>query len=351
MVTVKVKKEYFSLLLIFLFVFLLFRFPSEMKDGITNGLLICFNTVLPSLFPFLVLSSYIVKSDILSPIYNFLAPATRVIFKQPACAVSAIILSMIGGFPVGLKMINDLVVREEITKNQAKRLCFFCMNAGPAFTITAVGGNMLKSPVAGVIIYSSLCVSSLILGFLSRFFCDDESKHTRIKQYHPSGISVLSASVTSGVNNILGICGWIVLFNGLVECFNSFNSNYFLSLFFKTTFEVTGACNEFAGKIPLPLFSFIIGFGGFCVHCQVLDCLKNCKVKYPHFLFTRVINGCLSAIITHIILIFIPVEIEVFANSDEIHPAPFSVSIWGFVALILMCIIMIFDIDRKKKVC
>ena len=350
MVTVKVKKEYFTLILIILFTVLLFRFPDEIKNGITRGLSICFYTIIPSMFPFLVLSSYVVNSDILSPIYRFLSPVTNVLFRQPACVVPVIILSMIGGFPVGIKMVNDLFMRKEITENQAKRLCCFCMNSGPAFTITAVGANMLHSSLAGVVIFASLCISSLIMGFFTRFFtCEDNSKKT--KQYHLSHLSSLSTSVTSGINSILGICGWIVLFSGLIECLHTINPNEFLSLFITTTFEVTGACNEFAGKIPLPIFAFIIGFGGFCVHCQVLDCLTNCKLKYAHFLFSRVIHGSLSGIFTYIFLLFIPIEIEVFANTSNIQPAPFSVSIWGFVALVLMCVIMIFDIDRKKKVC
>ena len=55
MVTVKVKKEYFTLILIILFTVLLFRFPDEIKNGITRGLSICFYTIIPSMFPFLVL--------------------------------------------------------------------------------------------------------------------------------------------------------------------------------------------------------------------------------------------------------------------------------------------------------
>ncbi len=351
MITLKVKKEYFSIILIFLLIFLLFKFPDAIKSGITDGLSICFQTVIPSLFPFLVLSSYIVNSNILNPFYKFLSPITKVIFKQPANAVPVIILSMIGGFPIGLKMIKDLFKREEITENQAKRLCLFCMNSGPAFTITVVGANLLRSTLAGVIIYLSLCISSLIIGFLSRFIFRDDVRQCRVKQYHITDLSTLSASVTSGINNILGICGWIVLFCGFIECFNDLNSNYFLSVFVKTTVEVTKACIDFSGKIALPYLAFIIGFGGFCVHFQILDCLKECNLNYSHFLFSRVSNGCLSAIITYIILIFVPVEIDVFGNSSEIHSAPFSVSVWGFIALIVMCIIMIFDIDRKKKVC
>lgn len=351
MVTVKVKKEYFSIVLIILLVFLLFKFPDAIKSGITEGLSICFQTVIPSLFPFLVLSSYVVNSNILNPFYRFLSPVTRVLFKQPANAVPVIILSMIGGFPVGLKMIKELFKREEITEIQAKRLCLFCMNSGPAFTITVVGANLLRSTLAGVVIYSSLCISSLIIGFFTRFIFRDDGRNCPVKQYRITDLSTLSASVTSGINNILGICGWIVLFSGFIECFNILNSNYFLSIFVKTTVEVTRACIEFSGKIALPYLAFIIGFGGFCVHFQILDCLKKCKMNYSHFLFSRVMNGCLSAIITYIILIFVPVEIDVFATSNDIQPASFSVSIWGFIALIIMCIIMIFDIDRKKKVC
>ena len=40
MVTVKVKKEYFTLILIILFTVLLFRFPDEIKNGINHQELI-----------------------------------------------------------------------------------------------------------------------------------------------------------------------------------------------------------------------------------------------------------------------------------------------------------------------
>lgn len=350
MITVKVKKEYFSIILIILLIFLLFRFPDAIKNGITDGINICLQTVIPSLFPFLVLSSYIVNSNILSSFYILLSPVMKILFRQSANAVPVILLSMIGGFPVGLKMVKELFKREEITENQAKRLCLFCMNCGPAFAITVIGTNMLRSTLAGVIIFSSLCISSLIIGFFTRFiFRDDNSQH-QVRHYRITDLSTLSASVTSGINSILGICGWIVLFSGFIECFDIINSNYFLSIFVKTTVEVTNACNKFAGKIALPFITFIIGFGGFCVHFQVLDCLKECKVNYSHFLLSRVINGCISAVITYVVLIFIPVDIDVFGNTSQIHSIPFSVSPWGFFALIIMCIIMIFDIDRKKKI-
>ena len=161
----------------------------------------------------------------------------------------------------------------------------------------------------------------------------------------------LSASVSDGLHGILNICAWIVLFSALTECLKVFIYNKEVLAFCTCILEISRGCAVSVGKFPLSFFSFFVGFGGICVHCQVSGYLKTCEIKYKLFFLSRIIHGALSAIITYIILLFIPVETSVFANVEEITPASFSVSLPAFFMLIVMCIIMIFDIDRKRKMC
>ncbi len=350
MITVKLKKEYLACIMVIFCIILIFKFPDSIKSGITRGLQICFYTIIPSLFPFMVISSYIIKSEIFSPVFKFFSPITKFLFKQPSCTTSVFLLSMIGGFPIGLKMINELYQKEKITKNEAERLSLFCMNAGPSFVITALGVNMFRNVKLGVIIYVSLCLSALLIGIFSRFFSDGLVKK---QEYNKKTLiySSLSASVSDGLQGILNICAWIVLFSALNECLGIFINNKQILAIFSSVIEISNGCVTSVGKIPLPLFSFFLGMGGFCVHCQVLSYMKNCKIRYTRFLFGRISHGVFSAIITHIILIFFPVDTNVFASAQGIIPATFSVSLPTFAMLIIMCIIMIFDIDRKRKLC
>ncbi len=349
MVAIKLKREYVSLILILCCIFLIFKYPEAVKNGVNEGLNICLYTIIPSLFPFMVLSTYVVKSDILSPVYKLFSAPVRLIFHQPTSAISVILLSMIGGFPVGIKMTNDLFMKGKINKEQAQRLCLFCMNAGPAFVITAVGTNMLRSTKAGIIIYSSLCISSFISGIITSFVVENEEKKLKSRNEKSLKLTSLSASVTDSIQAIFGICAWVILFSAITMCIKEFKFPEKAHIYITSFFEVTKGCLVLVGNSPLPIITGIIGFGGICVHCQVLEHLKNIELKYSCFFVSRILNGILSGIISHLLLLLFPVEIDVFSNTDKISSYSFSFSYSAFFVVIIMCVVMIFDIDRKKN--
>ncbi len=349
MATIKLRYEYFSLAGIFVCLFLIFRFPIAIKDGVTQGLNFCFYTIIPSLFPFMTLSSYITKSDIFSSVYKFLNTPFRIFFRQPPCSASVIILSMISGFPVGIKMTDELYKNGQLTQNQAQRLCIFCMNAGPAFVISVVGTNMLDSTKAGVIIYFSLCLSAFIIGIISSFFAPktETSDNSKIHTFSQASLSI---AVSDSLQAVMGICAWVVLFNAFINCLNNLNLSEKAYIIISSVSEITNGCMLLCGKSPLPIITGMIGFGGICVHCQVLANVRNMKIKYGYFFLGRVIHGIMASLISFLLFHIFPVETNVFSSFNKITDFRFSVSIPAFIVFIFMCIIMIFDIDRKRKV-
>lgn len=351
MAVIKLKREHFTILLIFFCLFVLFRYPASAKNGVIKGIEICLYTIVPSLFPFMTLSTYIVKSNILSPFYKVLSFPSKVFFRQPPCSTPVIIMSMIGGFPIGIKMINDLYLSKQITEEQAHRLCLFCMNGGPAFVITTVGLSMLGSTKAGVIIYTALCISSFLSGVISSFIADKSQIWHNEKSDISLPLSSLSVAISDSMQSILTICAWVILFSSATTCLNGLNMNDKVFLALCSVMEVTNGCSLLAGKVSIPIIAGLISFGGFCIHFQVLTFLKNMNMKYIYFLISRVLNGVFSIIITQILLTFFPVETDVFSNFDNTLIYSFSVSMPAFFVVIIMCIIMILDIDRKKKVC
>ena len=324
------RRNLLSFMGIFVSCYLLFSMPYAVSSGITSGLQICFYTILPSLFPFMVLSSYIIKSDVLSPIYKALSPITKFLFKQNECSVSVIFMGLIGGFPVGTKMTAMLYENGRITKNQAQRLCMFCK--------------------AGIIMFISLCLSSIILGILSRFFDDGNEIKSSNKTYGQSPLLALSSSVSDNVNSILSICAWVILFSAITECIRQMNLGDNVYTAFVSFLEVTKGCSQIAEKSTLPIITAIIGFGGFCVHCQVYSFIRATGLKYIRFFTGRVINGALSSLICYLLLMAFPIDIETSIQNVS-GVMPFSVSIPAFFTVIVMCIIMIFDIDSKRRIC
>ena len=351
MITIKVKKSYFQFVLILVCIFFMFKMPETVSLGISKGLSTCLYTVLPSLFPFTVLSVYIIKLNIFTVDNEFLSLLAEKVFKLPVCALPVIILSLIGGFPIGAKLTFELLEKGQITKNQASRLNLFCVNGGPAFIILAVGLNMLKSQKAGVIMFISLCLSTIILGIISTTFDDKIRVDTPKVQKKVNSSIALSSSVTDGINTMLSICAWIILFSAITECMSSIRLNSEILLFSKSVLEVTGGCSLLSGKMPLPIITALLGFGGFCVHCQIFSFVSASGLKYSKFLIFRILNGILSATICYLILLFIPVELSTAVISSSTKIVPFSISAPSFFAVLIMCVILIFDIDSKKKIC
>lgn len=215
---IKIKKIIIPFCAVILSLYCMFKMPESVAEGITDGFKICFYTLLPSLFPFMILSSYIIKSDVLYPVYRFLSPVTRTLFKQPPSAAAVIIMSLIGGFPIGAKMTYSLYKSGKISENEAKRLNCFTVNAGPAFAVTAVGVSMFRSTRAGLIIYVSLCLSSILSGIITSFFAVEEPRKKKEIYEIGSPMSSLSAAVGDSVTGMLGICGWVVLFAAAAAC-------------------------------------------------------------------------------------------------------------------------------------
>jgi hypothetical protein len=112
--------------------FVLLIFDSRViLEGIRAGIELCLKTVIPSLFPFFVISLVLINTS--SDRISYLSQVLMRIMKMPESAVSVLLPSFLGAYPVGAKCIGDLYLREQISKEEADRLLSFCSNAGPSF--------------------------------------------------------------------------------------------------------------------------------------------------------------------------------------------------------------------------
>ena len=107
----------------------------------TEGITLCLTTVIPSLFPFFVLSA-VINSALSGTKVSILRPISR-LCRLPAGAESILILGLIGGYPVGAASIRQGYKTGILCKKDSERMLAFCNNAGPAFIFG------LLSPILG----------------------------------------------------------------------------------------------------------------------------------------------------------------------------------------------------------
>lgn len=332
------------------FIALFFYNPSSMADGVRNGLFLCGNTVIPSLFPFMILSDFIVRSKLSEAVGCVLSPLTEKLFALPGCSACAIIMSLIGGFPVGAKMISQLVENGSLSEKQGKRMLWFCVNSGPAFVVGAVGAAMLSSKKCGIILFASQTLAALIIGFFSRFF-EKQKQEKIIKKSHSINSSVLMESVSRSTEAMLNICAWILLFSSLVPFltrlairYPAFNTAVIMS-------EVTSGCAFAAERLPVYLIAPVLCWSGFAVHMQLLPYIKKIGMTLPEFWLSRAVNCLVVIPIAFLLFKIFPCEAQVFSSFSDVIVKPYSVSIPASVAMLALGAFTIIDInlatDRK----
>ena len=157
---------------------LLLAYPTYCVEGIVNGLENACKILIPSLFPYMVLSSFIIYSGADKYIGKIFAPVTKILFNLPPVCSSAIILSFIGGYPVGAKCVQLLYKDKKITAEQAQRMMLFCVCSGPAFLVTAIGAVMLHNIEAGIILYITQIFSCIIIGVCTGLYSRIKNKNS-----------------------------------------------------------------------------------------------------------------------------------------------------------------------------
>ena len=326
-------------------------YADEAKNSVYYALNICFQTVIPSLFPFLFLSAFIANTNILNRNFRLLDKLSMKIFRLPSKCIGVFILSLIGGFPVGAKTVKSMLENKSITENQAQRLLLFCVNPGPAFAITAVGLSLLSNKNTGMIIYLSVALSNLMIAIFSRILDDNLVVENAERK---DDINIPFSFVKSGneaANSCLGICGYVLLFSCLVSILHILVKNEQTVNILSGLFEVTSGCEKLSEYNNIPLLSGIIAWGGISVHFQIMDCIYKAKLKLKMFLTARIMSSALSIVLCHSFLTLFPEAVNVaLVKSDfniEAAQGSFPVS----AAMLMTCFLfLIGDYTIKYKI-
>lgn len=243
-----------------------------------EGMELCLKTVVPSLFPFFLLSGILVR-DLTGrriPILGLLGNA----LGMPEGAEPLLISGFLGGYPVGAKAIRDAWAAGSLTKTDAERLLAFCNNAGPAF-LFGMAAPMFSSPLAGWVLWGIHILSALTVGLLTPGKADG--------RMHPA--APFSASITDGLKSALSVtaqvCGWVILFRIL----NGFLTRWFLWLLPEAAqtavtgvLELANGCLELSNieseRMRFVLCSAMLSFGGLSVLMQTHSAANGLSMKY-----------------------------------------------------------------------
>lgn len=267
-------REAISLGLMLLFGAALVCFPAEGSAAAQDALSLCFETVIPSLFPFFVLSSLVVQSSLPRFLAHTLAPFMVPLFGVGGAGAGALLLGLLGGYPVGARTTAELYARGEISREEGEQLLSFCNNSGPGFFLGVCGTAVFSSVRAGAYLYLIHVLSALITGLLLR---RELPAPTRGKgQTAPAPVSLAAAlpdAVQSSFSAITGVCAFVVFFMVLLRLLLLFPILDALPPMARAA--LCGVLEMTNGVTSLPptragfvLCAAIMNWGGLSVHAQ-----------------------------------------------------------------------------------
>lgn len=263
----------------------------ECAAGVYEGMVLCGGTLIPALFPFLVVSELLAAT----------LPCRRAYTAIPV----TILLSAVGGYPAGARAAERLLSRGLLTPRQAHRLALGCCNAGPAFLVSAVGVGMLGSRKTGFLLLginlASMLLTVLLLFLLPDCACIQRGSDPMSVPIRPSPLSparVLTNAVERAVKAMLLICAYTLLFTALLGLCREFWGNGIRLSLLAAVLEVTNGCRLFARESALPVLSAICGFGGVCVLLQNASFSAGCGARLWEFALVRAVQALFAFLLS-----------------------------------------------------
>ena len=138
--------------------------PAVAANGVLRGLGLCYETVIPALFPFMVLSRLLLESPAAGWFGLLLRPYTRLLGLRGKKAPAALLCGLLGGFACGAQAVDALYREGELGCGEAALLLVCTIGSGPGFIVGGVGALMLGRAGAGRLLLAAQVGASLLCG-------------------------------------------------------------------------------------------------------------------------------------------------------------------------------------------
>lgn len=293
-------------------ILLLLKNAAEAVTFAREGLLLCAKSIIPSIFPFMVLSELVISSGISDALPKWIvSPLQRLLGVSPV-ACTALILGLLCGFPVGARCLASAYKKGLLSKSECEHVLLFCNIPSAAYLINTLGEMIWNNRDFGILLYVSSVLVALLVGAL----CNPKRKQkegspqpTEIPLFRtsqPKGTLLFTDAIGSASKSMLLVCAYVVFFSTLVGTLNIFLERFGMPDTLGTVlfclFELSGGVcrtsilpNQIQGMV---LSGFACGWAGLSVHFQIRGVCAECDFSFCQYYLSKVIQGIALALIT-----------------------------------------------------
>lgn len=356
--TKRVERRQILFLICSLFALVLgLKYSKLCAEGVRCGIELSVNKLIPSLFPFMVISELIVSTNACSLLSKISAKPFSRLFNISSEGIMPFLLGMMFGFPIGLKSAISLYECGKIDKSELYRLSLFTSIPSPAFFISAVGEGLFGSARLGAVLYLTALLGSALIGFFCRsFFKNEKSLYfTAIKQNKGAVSGGFISAVTSSATALISVSAFVVFFSMISEVLKHFfaliSLNSALNVCILGALEMTGGASlaSTLGESGVPLAGAILGFSGISVLCQFISIGKEHDLPIMPYILSKLFLAAFEFLVLLAVMTLLPdvMKITLPSAPSFILYRESKLSLSLFALFLCACFMAVSESKRK----
>ena len=265
------------------FFFLLIANHQTLEETARASLFFAAKSLIPILFPFAVLSRFILTASLL-PCQNKLLQKTASLFHLSPNLLPAYLLGLFCGFPLGAYAAASLYEAGLCEEKAAHRSASLSNNASVAYLYGAA--TLFPHPHAAIILLASQTAATL---FISLFSQKQPVSFVQELNEPPSYLSLLADAIGKAGSAMLSLASFVVFFAVVTKALLLVGMPPCITLFLEPTSAVryaAGLSQTLGTPLSLALAAFALGFSGISVILQT-QALFHGKIPLKRQLITR----------------------------------------------------------------
>ena len=268
----------------------------QLRLEAAKALALCAGTVIPALFPFMAVTGLLVRLGFGQWLAPYMAGLMAPLFRLPGCAGSALLLGLVGGYPIGARTAAELYASGALTRQEAERLLTFCNNSNPVFLISVLGIGVFGSVRAGLWLWLIHVASALVTGLLFRGLGRGRrSVPPPVSFQAPSLPGAFVTSVKDAAKGMVSVCAFVTLFYVLVSPLAHLDGHLAATAVGVTElFSLTPLLT--CDRTGFILAAGCAGWGGLSVLCQTAAVLDGTDLPLRPCFLGKLAQGHLSAL-------------------------------------------------------
>lgn len=264
--------------------------PARCLSHALSGLQLWLQRMIPTLFPFMVISGIMIRMQLTDVFIGLLKPLSGFLFRiRPTC-IYAMTVGFLCGFPMGAHVAAQLYESGQITKKEASFLLAFCNNIGPVYFIS-FALPALSLPCRFYYLFGMYGLPLLYGLFLRYTFYRKNLSKKNIPFSSSPRLSLLEAldeSVFSSLESIAKLGGYMIFFNLLFIVPDLLFSGTFLQGVSCCLLEITGGIGVIKAHAPLMVLC-ILPFGGLSCIAQTYSMIKSTDLSLLEYVMHKMI--------------------------------------------------------------